>query len=291
MTAAPTRPPWLCRERELEAFIEALDPTLSISALRHSRNDCHLVGALLARIVSAKNLAPGDWELNLARIHLAVDVQHILKRWCGIGLQKTLDGSELGILFASEDCAGVQDVAAEEEDEVASPQTVVESGWRPDDKNRVVAVQPPKRPLEDGGHYDGPVKVARLEDAGDHYEESVKAVRIEFRCPYYTQNPLTHPECADKTFPNPRKLKYVVSPGETERKAQRETDAGEESTSGGSSSRSSARPAARASGEKRPEQSTRRAARPNACPRRPPTRTAPNTAGTARSRPRRARWK
>lgn len=230
MTASATRPPWLCREHELEAFIEEHNPSLNLSALRRSRNDCQLVGVLLAQIVSKKNITPPcDWEMNLARIHLAVDLQNILKRWCAIGLQKTLDGSALGILFASEDGAGAgaaeQDVVVEVSPKVevaASPQTLfspaiphgflpdAETGW-PYTKHKIMAVQPLKRPLEDVSHYNGSAKMARLED-GDHSEEIVKVARTEFQCPYYTQNPLTHPECSDKTFPNPRKLKYVVFP-------------------------------------------------------------------------------
>lgn len=203
-----TRPPWLCQEKELEALIETHNPSLNISSLRRSRNNCQLVRDILDQIVSNKHMAPPcEWEMGLARIHLAVDLQNIMKRWCGIGLEKTLEDSALRTLF-SEVAPGPEmpspGLGAAKMEAVGSPPTVFlgssnQSPYRQRDMVVAQTVQQSlKRPLE-----------------MDHYEESAKVCRTEcrteFRCPYYTRNPTTHTECSNKTFPNPRKLKYVFA--------------------------------------------------------------------------------
>lgn len=219
MTYSATRPPWLYRGQQLEVFIEEHNPSLNISKLRLSRNGCKLVGDVLDQIVEKQNIQTGEWEMNLARIHLAVDLQNILKRWCGIGLQKTLEGSalqefssgivpEFGHLVELEAGTGVTKM------EITSPPSMFSvlntkvqhhqlpngtEGWPPHHPHistRIMSTESPpaqtfKRPLENV----------------DHYQESAKVVKTEYVCPYFTRDPLVHPECSNKTFPNPRKLK------------------------------------------------------------------------------------
>lgn len=219
MTSSATRPPWLYHGQELEGFIEEHNPSLNISELRLSRNGCQLVGDVLDQIVSKQNIQTGEWEMNLARIHLAVDLQNILKRWCGIGLQKTLEGSALHE-FSSGVVSGFGHPELELE---ASPIMTKMEVMSPPDMSPVVGprVQHRRFMNEMGGrnqHYPyfgsrgmstdsqtaQPLK--RPLDV-DHYQESSKAVKAEYVCPYNTRDPSVHPECSDKIFPNPRKLK------------------------------------------------------------------------------------
>lgn len=214
-SAIVTRPPWLYKEQELEQFIETHSLSMNILELRRSRNGCRLVSDVLDKIVSKQNInPPGEWEMNLARIHLAVDLQNILKRWCGIGLQKTLEGSTLRDLFSSEIVSDLRhpvELEARTKLEVMSPPSVFSKvqhsrfqyeaeDWhscRPYADSRVISVpqtaQSFKRPLENV----------------DHYQEvkCTKVAKTEFKCPYYARDPQTHTECSNKTFPNPRKLK------------------------------------------------------------------------------------
>lgn len=205
-----TRPPWLCQEHELEDFIETHNPSLQISQLRRSRNNnCTLVGDILDQIVSNRHMAPPcEWEMRLARTHLAVDLQNIMKRWCGIGLEKTLQDSALRMLFSEVPSGPAPEVLSpspsltSKMETTASPPSMFAglSGQNHYARQRVLVVaqaaqQSLKRPL-----------------GMDHYGESAKMCRTDswdFRCPYYTRNQHTHVDCADKTFPNPRKLKYV----------------------------------------------------------------------------------
>lgn len=168
--------------------------------------------------------------MNLARIHLAVDLQNILQRWCGIGLQKTLEGSALRDLFSSGVASGFRKPDLEARTNVAKMEAT-----SPPSLFSVPGYNIPHPRFQDEAepwllrHYpytdpkctsaitrtdssssvrSRPLKRA-LEDA-DQYQEATKLAKIDkspFLCPYYTRDQRTHVECSQKTFPNPRKLK------------------------------------------------------------------------------------
>lgn len=231
MSLSATRPPWLLKEAELETFVEKHNPSLNISRLKCDRNGCQLVDDVLAQIVSKRNLqTPSEFEMNLARIHLAVDLQNILKSWCSIGLMKTLERSELRNQFSPDLVSDyrkpvdLEQVSSVTKMEVASPQSVCSvpiprtHNFRPQNetmdwaspaysyvKSRDVLLMsqsnnvPPAAP-----------RLAKRPLEVDQYQDTTKVARMDktsFICPYYARNPETHPECANKTFPNPRKLK------------------------------------------------------------------------------------
>jgi hypothetical protein len=225
MTSSATRPPWLYKEKELEEFVGQHNPSLNISDLKRSRNDCHLVNNVLNQIVSRRGVdPPGDWEMNVARIHLAVDLQNILKRWCSIGLQKTLDGSVRHLfppeIFSSELSSPIRKF--ETTTGVAKVEATSPTGLFPDFNSKihypVFQSQPqafdPYHRSRGATRTDDSVAKSRpskrsLEDA-DQYPEVTKIAKTDkstFLCPFYLRNPQTHVECADKSFPNPRKLK------------------------------------------------------------------------------------
>lgn len=216
-----TRPPWLYQKNKLEEFVENQNWTLNIVELRSDRNRCALVDNILEKIALVEQLKPSEFEKGLARNHLAVDLQNILQRWCGIGLKKTIEGSALlggpptpptnrwAPPLSMERINHVPKV------EVASPETIVFSppafnclgsgdGYQPRAQNIFPSSQQPtlsSRPIK------------RQLDGVDQYDDITKMARIDrtssFTCPYYARNKHApdHADCANKTFPNPRKLK------------------------------------------------------------------------------------
>ncbi|KAG0633955.1 hypothetical protein HOY80DRAFT_562413 [Tuber brumale] len=260
MALRPTRPSWLFEEHELEELIEQNNPTISLSALRASRNECELVDSVLKQILAVQNIqtTPGEFELYWAKTHLAMDIQSILKRWCSIGWDKTWEGSALRdlcleapkrhgdrdmddattttttttIIGTPTDTAVEQKVGLAKSEPTRprfSETPAVHrqdscSGWTPCNGPvvqsagaevtatataataragpRIFPITVPKRSLED---LDDPqvrrVSRSKSVNFGD---------RTLFICPYHAQNANEHPDCANKSFPNPRKLKEHV---------------------------------------------------------------------------------
>jgi len=250
MALGPTRPSWLFREHQLEALIERSNPTIPLSALRASRNECELVDSMLKQILLEQNIqtTPGEFEMNWAKTHLAMDIQSILKRWCSIGWDKTWEGSALRNLCTKvpeqhgdrnmDDATTIAtiaptDAAVEQKVRlpVSEPHPIFpeafparrqnsHSGWTPCNGLAVqstkagaaattagvsprvypIPVQPvPKRPFEDSDDYQiRRVSKSKSVNFGD---------RTQFICPYHARNINDHPDCANKSFPNPRKLK------------------------------------------------------------------------------------
>ncbi|RPB02267.1 hypothetical protein L873DRAFT_1826699 [Choiromyces venosus 120613-1] len=256
MALRPTRPSWLFEEHQLEAFIEQNNPTISLSTLRASRNDCKLVDSVLKQILSEQKIqtTPGEFEMYWAKTHLALDLQSILKRWCGIGWDRTWEGSALRNLCpevpkqqedrnmddAATTIATITPTATAVEQKIRLPKSESTSprfsstnnfvarrqnsysGWTPcngpeiqslEAENAAAAVVSPrvypipvqpttKRPFEDSEDYQiRRVSKSKSVNFGD---------RTQFICPYHAQNTNEHPDCANKSFPNPRKLKEHV---------------------------------------------------------------------------------
>ncbi|CAZ85620.1 unnamed protein product [Tuber melanosporum] len=248
MTLRPTRPSWLFEEHELEELIEQSNPTISLSALRASRNECKLVDSVLKQILSVQNIqtTPGEFELYWAKTHLAMDIQSILKRWCSVGWDKTWEGSALRdlcleapkrhgdrdmddartttIVGAPTDTTAEQKVGLlkSEPTRPRFPETPAArrqdscSGWTPCNGPVVESVGAEVTAAAARRVY--PIVSKRsLEDPDDPQARRVsrsKSVnfgdRTQFTCPYYARNFDEHPECANKSFPNPRKLKEHV---------------------------------------------------------------------------------
>ncbi|TGZ80046.1 hypothetical protein EX30DRAFT_396619 [Ascodesmis nigricans] len=178
------RPPWLETSEAVEKILQDENLTISITSLRNSRNDCPLVQQLLTTFTSKCLNTPSEWEQDIAKTHLALDVQNILSKWIESGRQATMEGSPLAAML-----------------EPKSPTRTV-------DLNTGVSV-PQKRRSPD----------ASSDDEGDDDEPEAKQQRYspvtgekDFRCPYYilNQNDPAHQECKNKRFPNPRKLKEHI---------------------------------------------------------------------------------
>jgi len=251
MALGPTRPSWLFGEHRLEELIERSSLTIPLSALRASRNECELVDSMLKQILLEQNIqtTPGEFEMNWAKTHLAMDIQSILKRWCNIGWDKTWEGSALRNLCTKvpeqhgdrnmDDATTIAAIAptdAAVEQKVRLPVSEPThpifpeafparrqssySGWTPCNGPLVqsteagsaattagvgsrvypITAQPvSKRPFEDPEEYQTRrVSKSKSVNFGD---------RTQFVCPYHARDISDHPDCANKSFPNPRKLK------------------------------------------------------------------------------------
>lgn len=220
MLSEATRPPWLYQKHKLEEFVQEHNWTLNIVQLRCDRNRCQLVDNILEKIALKERLNPSEFEKGLARNHLAVDLQNILQRWCDIGLQKTMEGSALlgsaqkPTINQWAPVIHVERFNAVPKVEVASPEATtfnyVGSGDSyqqprtrdtfPSSQQLPLSSRPVKRPLGDADQNDDVTKMPRIDRASS------------FTCPYYARNKHSpdHAQCADKTFPNPRKLKEHV---------------------------------------------------------------------------------
>jgi hypothetical protein len=223
MLSEATRPPWLYQKHKLEEFVENQNWTLNIVQLRCDRNHCQLVDDILEKIALKEHLQPSEFEKGLARNHLAVDLQNILQRWCGIGLKKTMEGSALlggpptppTNRWAPP--LNMERINPVPKVEVTSPETTIfsppattfncigsgdtyQSRARdlfPSSQQPALSSRPTKRQLDGVDQYDDITKMAKIDRTSS------------FTCPYYARNKHTpdHAECAKKTFPNPRKLK------------------------------------------------------------------------------------
>ncbi|KAI5850471.1 hypothetical protein DFP73DRAFT_591341 [Morchella snyderi] len=226
MLPEATRPPWLYQKHKLEEFVENQNWTLNIVQLRCDRNRCQLVDDILEKIALKEHLQPSEFEKGLARNHLAVDLQNILQRWCGIGLEKTMQGSAfLGGPPTPPTSRWAPPLSMERINpvtkvEVTSPETTIFSPpvtafnrigsgntYQPrardtfsSSQHSTLSSRPTKRQLDGVDQYDDITKVAKIDRTSS------------FTCPYYARNKHApdHAECANKTFPNPRKLKEHV---------------------------------------------------------------------------------
>jgi hypothetical protein len=206
--AADTRPPWL--PEDLETLVFEHQFRVSINDLRNSRqNDCQIVGELLNSVLQrlSPGTQPSSYELGMARHHLAVELQRIFLRWCQEGLDKTLQGSFLG-MFSDPEQPPRKDIQLRAPFRFSSMTPSLNSpgqmfGLEPFRQPENQSLVPMKRPSEDDESM--PSK------AGKYYSGSEAGGEKDFRCPYYVRDPATHPECAGKRFPNPRKLKYETS--------------------------------------------------------------------------------
>ncbi|KAH8155079.1 uncharacterized protein LAJ45_00088 [Morchella importuna] len=226
MLSEATRPPWLYQKHKLEKFVENQNWKLNIVDLRCDRNRCELVDNILEKIALTEQLKPSEFEKGLARNHLAVDLQNILQRWCGIGLKKTIEGSALlggpptPLTNRWAPPLSVGGVGPVPKVEVTSPETTVFSppsttfncigsgdayqlraqNIFPSSQHPILSSRPSKRQLDGVDQYDDITKMAKIDRTSS------------FTCPYYARNKHApdHADCANKTFPNPRKLKEHV---------------------------------------------------------------------------------
>jgi hypothetical protein len=223
--AAGMRPSWL--PQDLESLVYDCQFTISINDLRNSRrpDDCQIVGELLNTVL--QRLSPGtnpsEFELRFARHHLAVELQKILLRWCQEGLNKTVEASFSG-MFSDMEMPSRKDMQFRPppppppfRHSSMTPSLNSPPGgqmslfgmdpFRQQQQPENQSLVPMKRPSEDDESMSS--KTAKYFQGGDaaggHGGEK------DFRCPYYVRDPTTHPECANKRFPNPRKLKYEAS--------------------------------------------------------------------------------
>jgi len=224
MSISDTRPPWLPDDLETPLF--ELGLTIRINDLRESRHHCQIVGQVLDAVMHQlpESSTPSEFEVRMARQHLAVELQHILKRWCEEGLGKTLERSFLGMFSTGMegvvDGSGVTGGAdggggggsggrkdplirsfrptpnTPSSPSIMSP--FMAQAYRGGDGSS--ALVPMKRASESGDH-------ALSNKSGKFFPGSEAGGEKDFRCPYYVRDPNCHTECAVKKFPNPRKLK------------------------------------------------------------------------------------
>lgn len=225
MSISDTRPPWLPNNLETLVFEKGL--TIRINNLRENRYDCEIVGQVLDAVLQhlPASSVPSEFEIRMARQHLAVELQHILKRWCEDGLAKTLEGSFLGMIstgmegiaegnggMGSAGNGGRKDLFVRS----FCPQSMTPSS---------PSIMSPFMDRSDLHCYRGggsssavvPMKRASEDDeqmlsnkSGKFFPGGGASSEKDFRCPYHVRDSTSHPECADKRFPNPRKLKCVA---------------------------------------------------------------------------------
>lgn len=96
MSLADTRPPWLFSPTDLETHLLSANYTLPLLSLRSSRHTCALVQQLLEQNRTSRcDVQPSDFELKIAKQHLAVELQQLLRRWVEEGLETTVRASFL----------------------------------------------------------------------------------------------------------------------------------------------------------------------------------------------------
>jgi len=225
MSISDTRPPWLPDNLETLVFDKGL--MIHINSLRENRYHCEIVSQLLEAALQQlpASSAPSDFEIRMARQHLAVELQHILKKWCEDGLAKTLERSFLGMISTcmdgvAEGNGGMGSVGNSGGKDLLirsfRPQSMTPSspsvmssfmdrldlhGYRGGDGSS--AVVPMKRASEGD-------EQMLSNKSGKFFPGGGASGEKDFRCPYYVRDSTSHPECAGKRFPNPRKLKYVA---------------------------------------------------------------------------------
>ncbi|KAI5819302.1 hypothetical protein BZA77DRAFT_168041 [Pyronema omphalodes] len=90
----PTAPPWL-EKYDLATLISGYQFNLHPASLRSNRINDPLVDVLLENILKNEGIEPSDYERDMARRHLAVKLQMLLRVWVEEGLKATMDGSQL----------------------------------------------------------------------------------------------------------------------------------------------------------------------------------------------------
>ncbi|KAF8246045.1 hypothetical protein K440DRAFT_376764 [Wilcoxina mikolae CBS 423.85] len=217
MSLADTRPPWLTAPEDLENLVSESGMQVYVNDLRKSRHGCSIVDNVLTLILQHHlpgSSVPSEFELNIARQHLAVELQNMFRRWSEEGLKATLEGSFLKQFYPmamdSTPTMGRKDLDLQIRDfrPVNSPSSSVTmdtvSGQQMSTylSGPTSVVIPMKRSMEDDE--------MTPNKAGKFYYTAEIPGEKDFRCPYNVRDPTSHPECAGKRFPNPRKLKEHI---------------------------------------------------------------------------------
>lgn len=175
---ASPRPPWLQTSAYIEAILENHESSFkfTLTLLRTSRDECPIVDHILSILLQQSNIQRSDWELQVGKSHLAVDVQEIFIRWAEEGLQKTLESSMVRGMVDNSRKRRIVDLRTGSSLKRESLDSV-----------------------EDEDEDDGP----------DPKQMRIQAFEKDFRCPFYVRDrhDSAHKECRNKMFPNPRKLK------------------------------------------------------------------------------------
>ncbi|KAI5857701.1 hypothetical protein BZA05DRAFT_456284 [Tricharina praecox] len=233
MSISDTRPPWLPNNLETLVFEKGL--TIRINNLRESRYHCEIVGQVLDAVLQQLPASPppSDFEVRMARQHLAVELQHILKKWCEEGLAKTLGGSFLGMISTGmegvEGLGGMGSVGGSTGGNGGGRKDLLVRSFRPPSLSPSSPslvpsfIDRPDLQVYRGGGGDStssalvPMKRASDDDdqalsnkSGKFYTGGEAGGEKDFRCPYNVRDPSSHTECANKRFPNPRKLKEHI---------------------------------------------------------------------------------
>ncbi|KAL7275237.1 hypothetical protein RUND412_001825 [Rhizina undulata] len=212
------RPPWLPSEKKLNCVLQEHSPRLNLkpSDLCADRNaKCPLVGQVLDLIVNELENRPTEFEIKMAKIHLAVDVQKLFMSWCQIGLQKTMTGSDLKPFFYPGVDTNCRNSATHE----TRFMDLQVGSHAPDIQRRT---KPERRASHDSIGNLPPIQCsttaipAKRQFKGE--ELSPRSNKISrtgerlLQCPFYKMDPQTegHSECMENVFPNPRKLKEHV---------------------------------------------------------------------------------
>jgi len=207
MSLAETRPPWLTTPEELENLVSENGMQVDVNDLRKSRHGCSIVENVLSLILQHLP-APSEYELSMARHHLAVDLQHMFKQWSEEGMKATLEQSFLGTFYETTPMMRQKDLDLREFRPINSPSSSVTMDPTGGQHMSTfmsgsASVVPMKRAMED--------EEMTPNKAGKFYYGTDIPGEKDFRCPYNVRDPTCHLDCAGKRFPNPRKLKYVVS--------------------------------------------------------------------------------
>jgi hypothetical protein len=198
MSIAEPRPSWLGAPDDLEKRITEGAFTITLKDLRKSRYDCSIVEHLLNDILP-RGTPPSPSEQHRARLQLALELQRILKRWCEEGLRETLGTMNIHMGTGRADFSVMPtiDSVTMGQDLSRHPEDVTDFGYPT--HQATTSVIPHKRRSEDE------MTSTRLKKV---YAVGEVITDRDYRCPYNARDPSEHPECADKQFPNPRKLKY-----------------------------------------------------------------------------------
>lgn len=199
-----TRPTWLAPQ-DLEELLVEQNLQINITELRQNRNECKLTESLFAAIRQRlpEDRHTNEFELQYARILLAADVQRILIAWCEQGLKETMRVT-MGKLGLPYDAVQAPEVDQAGHNGCMSSPDVFTAKYNTSGSGRILPQLciPQKRVYHDSCSHTEERKTRKT-------YSPVTSTERDLRCPYHVMNPDEHRfECANRNYPNPRKLKY-----------------------------------------------------------------------------------
>lgn len=201
-----TRPTWLAPQ-DLEELLVEQNLQINITELRQNRNECKLTESLFAAIRQRlpEDRHTNEFELQYARILLAADVQRILIAWCEQGLKETMRVT-MGKLGLPYDAVQAPEVDQAGHNGCMSSPDVFTAKYNTSGSGRILPQLciPQKRVYHDSCSHTEERKTRKT-------YSPVTSTERDLRCPYHVMNPDEHRfECANRNYPNPRKLKEHI---------------------------------------------------------------------------------